>query len=1157
MDPVAILWTEGKTDSQHLKKAFQVLGVGVGITFKEVEGSFGDDRLLKQCMAFSLQAQPRPTIFVFDRDNHEIVRKVEDANLGYKAWGNNVYSFAIPTPPHRTGLPVSIELYYSDDELRTLDTNGRRLFLSSEFNPVSGRHISDATLSIANKLKLGSGKHLQLRIIDSQVYNLQSQNVALSKADFAEKVFAGEEAFANFDFESFRSIRNVIADILQASQGKINLPFGDLDTFLTSIDTLDKQQQFGSTVRAMIRACKLLAMTFIAASLRYYEQRIIDESTADVRKVRPIKEVLAQSFAYPSLRTLQKLCRHCYHLVDESAPSEIFITRGILAATPVLGAVGDLLDDLERIFPESRDKVRFVDKYRLRKPIMDFVLLEFARYEGRMSELAEPRFDELLKVENVTKWRSALLTLLEWFAPLQSLPFRIRTIERVRNDSDEFDVLITTYRDQAVSVEQTSQTYGDLDDNRMETYELVVSIGGEERGLDLFPFIIIRNDKMHYYRRTRARGYEYNVVLGLEGYLENSKRKFSQTALRTKISNDLQNLFWTHVTPTVSDLGVRANFPAHGVLVGRKQQITTIMEEIIQIPNENGIVYGPGGVGKTTLLIELSRQLFEEPTSTAPFKNIIWVSAKADYYDPTLDIVEAGQPQFRSLDNVLGAILEFHEFEDAQSYSLDEKKWLVLESLRDEKTLLVLDNFETVAETGQKDILKFFGVTVKQNLRDKPEHFKVLITSRKLIPSGFHQVNLKGLDDQESKQLMARLYEPYARSGKQQRTEKEISEIYEATQGIPLIIKHCYGQIYEYNRELNLVLAGLSRAGTKVVNFSFTEVFELLKQDELQLKTIMLLELSGRRLMTRQIADILQIHESDVAERLAQLVNYQCVNVTSVGNEEKYGINDEVRFLTRRLTIEHSALAVEIKTQIANLALDKRMDYTQKEFDAVLSFEDYIAQGHYVLAENFMNERLKDHASSLLLNLHYAKYLKEIKRRTNEAIERLEKILVRSGYDQQVLRLLMEYYVALEIPNYEQAHIYARELEDISTKNADIKYELAQFYVAWSTAMKMKVELDPLKEKVRQQTYKELADTAIRLLRDVNLGTHEWHYFLAQSFFNRWDTASALKSIDKAIGKLPADSHLTPPYRRLRGEIQWRRRLDEELRQARADANYR
>ena len=66
-------------------------------------------------------------------------------------------------------------------------------------------------------------------------------------------------------------------------------------------------------------------------------------------------------------------------------------------------------------------------------------------------------------------------------------------------------------------------------------------------------------------------------------------------------------------------------------------------------------------------------------------------------------MIEPRLAQFRSLDNVLAAILEFHGFPDAGDYDQDAKKWMVIESLRDEKTLLILDNFESVAPAGQKE----------------------------------------------------------------------------------------------------------------------------------------------------------------------------------------------------------------------------------------------------------------------------------------------------------------------------------------------------------------------------------------------------------------------------------------------------------------------
>ena len=798
----AIIWTEGKTDWQHMKRAFQLLGAGERISFHEDETDFGDDQLFKQCVALARVPQQLPTIFIFDRDTDEIIRKVEGPTGKFRAWGNNVYSFAIPFPPHRNDQTTCIEFYYKDEELRTLDEAGRRLFISTEFDPPSGRHIANPSLSVGNRGKLPRGENAsRLRIFDSDVYDDKMKNVALSKADFANNVLTGSGSFGGFSFESFKLILDVINEIIVEAQEKISLPFGELESYLGNIKDTDPSQQFAAIVRAIIRICKLFAITFSAATLRFYEQRITSDSGIDAKKVKPIKHLLAGSFGQPGLVTLHKLARHCYHLVDEKAPSEIHTLRAVMAANPILGSVGDVLDDLETLFGAPR--VRVVNKSQLRKPILDYIIPEFARYEGRMAELSESSFLDTLRNADLSRWQPALAQVIEWLSAIQSLPFRVRTLERVRNDSDVFDVLLTTYRDSHAVVETTTQIYQDFKDARIETYELLIGTDDSSTFLDLFPFVVIKDNRLHYYNRTRAHGFEYRSIFGTTGHIEPTKRKFSHAALRTTKATDLQGLFWTQVTPTVNSFGVRANYPVHGPIVGRTQQITMIMEEILQIPNQNGIIFGPGGVGKTALLIELSRQLFEEQTTEqADFENIIWVSAKRDYYDPILDVKEPREPQFQSLDNILTAILEFKEFEDAAGYEAELKKGLVLESLRDEKTLLILDNFESVARTGQNEIIRFLSVEAKQALRDKPDYFKVLITSREMIPSSFHQIKLKGLDETESTQLMQRLFEPYVRSGKQQLTEVQMDALYDATQGIPLIIKHCYGQIYEYNRSV-------------------------------------------------------------------------------------------------------------------------------------------------------------------------------------------------------------------------------------------------------------------------------------------------------------------------------------------------------------------
>ena len=71
--------------------------------------------------------QDRITIFMFDRDNPEIIPKVHDDKLGYKLCGNNVFSFAIPIPEHRQlSAGVCIELYYQDTDLLKFSSEGRQ-----------------------------------------------------------------------------------------------------------------------------------------------------------------------------------------------------------------------------------------------------------------------------------------------------------------------------------------------------------------------------------------------------------------------------------------------------------------------------------------------------------------------------------------------------------------------------------------------------------------------------------------------------------------------------------------------------------------------------------------------------------------------------------------------------------------------------------------------------------------------------------------------------------------------------------------------------------------------------------------------------------------------------------------------------------------------
>lgn len=210
--------TEGKTDRMHLKAALTSLRAAgqyrnLHFDLLEYEDDTGDGEMLKICEGTSRIPQARPLICIFDRDNPKIVRQVEVANSepSFKHWGSHVYSFALPVPDHRQGeqSAVSIELYYTDDEIKRQDAQGRRLFLSNEFGR-TGRHLH----SDLHCIELNKVRGETVSVIDRNVFNQDETNQALSKNSFAHNVLHQADNFDDFDFSQFSKVFDTIAAIV-------------------------------------------------------------------------------------------------------------------------------------------------------------------------------------------------------------------------------------------------------------------------------------------------------------------------------------------------------------------------------------------------------------------------------------------------------------------------------------------------------------------------------------------------------------------------------------------------------------------------------------------------------------------------------------------------------------------------------------------------------------------------------------------------------------------------------------------------------------------------------------------------------------------------------------------------------------------------------
>ncbi|MEM7065078.1 MAG: hypothetical protein AAF572_18205 [Cyanobacteria bacterium P01_B01_bin.77] len=276
----AVIWTEGKTDWQHLKAAMRALGLELNIRFNESSEDIGYDNLKKQCETAAKFNHNEAQIFIFDRDIPKILKDICHPDKEYKDWGNNVFSFAIPVPSHRKKHEnLCIEFYYSDTELATFDANGRRLYTTSEFNEKSGKYKSNPEISIGNKGKLrGYSDEKRSKIVDQEIYNAADQNIALSKANFAENILNSVPPFNNFDFDEFRQIFDVVIEIINSLHSRNNIFVGNLTEFDTQMSEFTSGQKVVYTADKLIKTLKLFCTVFIATVIRHYENDILTET---------------------------------------------------------------------------------------------------------------------------------------------------------------------------------------------------------------------------------------------------------------------------------------------------------------------------------------------------------------------------------------------------------------------------------------------------------------------------------------------------------------------------------------------------------------------------------------------------------------------------------------------------------------------------------------------------------------------------------------------------------------------------------------------------------------------------------------------------------------------------------------------------------------
>lgn len=184
----------------------------------------------------------------------------------------------------------------------------------------------------------------------------------------------------------------------------------------------------------------------------------------------------------------------------------------------------------------------------------------------------------------------------------------------------------------------------------------------------------------------------------------------------------ISNNFLTFQTKAAETLP-RHNLPTpnYSNFIGRQEELTQLLQLLSKnCPYHRIIIQGIGGVGKTSLVLEAAYRCLQTQPS---FGAIIFTSAQESHL--TCAGMENWLQRESTLEEILEAIARTLNCQGEQAAKPDfqmQLRWL-LEKLRKQETLLILDNLETVAEI---DRLRSFIYSL-------PSTVKVAITARQQV----------------------------------------------------------------------------------------------------------------------------------------------------------------------------------------------------------------------------------------------------------------------------------------------------------------------------------------------------------------------------------------------------------------------------------------
>jgi tetratricopeptide (TPR) repeat protein len=223
-----------------------------------------------------------------------------------------------------------------------------------------------------------------------------------------------------------------------------------------------------------------------------------------------------------------------------------------------------------------------------------------------------------------------------------------------------------------------------------------------------------------------------------------------------------------------------STLPSQPYFFGREKELKDINEALEpNIRAWGALIYGPGGIGKTALAIRAA-----DLASTTLFERKLFITAKIRELTPEGEktIADFTRDNYFSILNELA--LELGEG-GISRLAPDERANTLRLSLAGKKTLIVIDNLETLNNDDRTRIFQF--------LSRLPQGNKAIVTSRRRDDAEARIIQLDQLQEPEAEELISELVKSNPRLNNISDSEKK--ELFYSATGNPLLIRWILGQV--------------------------------------------------------------------------------------------------------------------------------------------------------------------------------------------------------------------------------------------------------------------------------------------------------------------------------------------------------------------------